>query len=102
MSTRVRQQIVGKIHGKKESMHAREDNTVLLRMLRRRREAWVILPPENMTILYQSVVLSVPHEIGRLLLSRRGQAAIIERDGVKVDAVIEGTIEEFVAMEKQR
>lgn len=55
---------------------------------------WRILPPENMTILHQGLVLSVAHETGRWLLHKR-MAAILEHD-VTVDAVIDGSFEDAI------
>jgi hypothetical protein len=70
--------------------------------LEKQRKKWVFIPPSNMTImLHQNagavpagLVLSVPHEVGRLLLHKR-LGRIIEHD-VTVDAVIDGGIERAV------
>lgn len=79
---------------------AREENQKLDEQLLARRKHWQILPPENMTIILHTdagaipvgLVLSVPHEIGRVILHKR-RGRIIERD-VTIDALVEGCIED--------
>ncbi len=69
--------------------------------LQKKREAWVLAPPSNITLTLRKdagtipagLVLSVPHEAGRHLLHRR-LAKIIEHD-VTVDAVLDGEIEDI-------
>ena len=87
---------------------AREENQKLDEQLLARRKHWQILPPENMTIILHTdagaipvgLVLSVPHEIGRVILHRR-KGRIVERD-VIVDAVIEGSFEDAVEAMNER
>ena len=94
MST-VRSQVIGITPGYRESMLAREEAKKFEERIFARRKTWRILPPENITLMTSAgLILSVPHEIGRHMLMHRA-AAIIERD-VIVDAVIEGTIEQFL------
>jgi len=70
--------------------------------IEKQRKTWYFKPSNMIVILQQTagafpagLVLSVPHEVGRMLLHRR-LAAILERDLVSVDAVIRGALEEAV------
>jgi len=74
--------------------------------LEKQRQEWILSPPSNMTItlhhdagaLSSSLVLSVPHEVGRVILHRR-LGKIIERE-VTVDVAIDGSFEDsFEAMQ---
>jgi hypothetical protein len=64
------------------------------------RKEWVLVPPSNHTIMLHQdrgqvpagLVLSVPHEIGCMILHKR-LGRIIERDNVTVDVVLDGDIE---------
>lgn len=70
------------------------ENAAIDKALSEERKAWVLIPPANMTIIYQGLVLSVPQPIGALLLYRK-LGLIVERD-FAIDAVIEGSIEDAV------
>jgi len=72
------------------------------RNMEKQRKTWDFKPSKMIVILTHTagaflagLTLSVPHEVGRMLLHRR-LAAILERDLVAVDAVITGTLEEAV------
>jgi hypothetical protein len=68
--------------------------------LLKERQEWILIPPSNMTVVLHedagavpaALVLSVPHETGRMVIHKR-LAAIIEHD-VTVDAVIDAGIED--------
>jgi hypothetical protein len=79
---------------KKDSERARKWNQAIDSELGKLRKEWVFVPPSNMTITFHGLVLSVPHEVGRVILHRR-LGKIIEHE-VIVDAVIEGHLEEAV------
>lgn len=83
--------------GKRDAEKARAENDRIDQLLLEKRKEWRILPPENMTVMLHqdALVLSVPHEVGRMLLHKR-MAAILEHD-VAIDAVIEGGLEDAVA-----
>jgi hypothetical protein len=67
--------------------------------LEKERQEWILSPPSNMAITLHEdagevpagLVLSLPHEVGRMVLHKR-LADIIEHD-VTVDAVIDGDFE---------
>jgi hypothetical protein len=91
--------IVPENYNKQKRIHyrLRKKNEEILRNLRERRERWQILPPGNMLIQMlqgtadlSGLVLSVPHELGRIILHKR-LGRIIERDNVATDAVVEYT-----------
>ena len=93
-------EIIGRITvDDKASRAAKRHNQAIDHQLEQRREEWVLIPPSNMTIILHQdagaipagLVLSVPHEIGRLLLRKR-LSRIIEHE-VTVDAVIDGDFE---------
>ena len=90
---------------KKDAEKARRWNQAIDTALEKRRKEWAFIPPSNMSItlfedagaIPSGLVLSVPHEVGRMLLHRR-LGRIIEGD-VPIDAVINGGIEDaFEAM----
>lgn len=68
--------------------------------LAKQRQEWVLSPPSNMTLTLHEdagavpsgLVLSVPHEVGRVVLHKR-LAAIIEHE-VTLDAEIDSSLEE--------
>lgn len=101
-----RSEIIGRTSiDKRAAEKARRWNHVIDTTLGRQRKEWIFVPPSNMTVtLHEDVgaipaglVLSVPHEVGCVILRRR-LGKIIERD-VTVDAVMEGGIEDaFEAM----
>jgi hypothetical protein len=78
--------------GIQASAKARKKNQDIDRMLEEQREEWVLIPPSNMTVtlhkdagaIPSGLVLSVPHEIGRVILHKR-MGRIIEHE-VTVDA----------------
>ena len=95
-----RSEIIGRTSiDKRASEKARRWNHSIDTALGKRRKEWTFIPPSNMTVtLHEDVgaissglVLSVPHEIGRVILHKR-LGAIIEHD-VTIDAVIDGDIE---------
>jgi len=87
---------------KHDAETARRWNRTIDSKLERQRKEWSFVPPSNMTVvLHQDagaipggLVLSVPHEVGRVILHKR-LGRIIERD-VIVDAVIDGSIEDAI------
>ena len=101
-----RSQIIGTTSiDKKAAEAARRWNQTIDSELGKLRKDWTSTP-SNMTItlhedagvLPGGLVLSVPHEIGRVILHKRW-GRILEHD-VTVDAVIDGGIEDaFAAME---
>jgi hypothetical protein len=99
-----RSEIIGRTSiDKKDAEKARKWNRRIDDELERRRKVWAFIPPSNMSItLFEDagaipssgLVLSVPHEVGRMILLRR-LGRIIERE-VSVDAVVTGELEEAV------
>jgi len=84
-------------------VQARRENQKLDAQLEKDRKRWQFtLKPSNMVIILRQdagqfpagLTLSVPQEIGRLLLHKR-LATIVER-GITVNAVIRGELEEAV------
>jgi len=73
--------------------------------IEQQKKTWVFIPPSAMAIeLYQDLgelasglLLCVPQAVGRTLI-RRKQCAIIERDYIAVDAVLEGDHEQVLAV----
>lgn len=101
--------IIGTTRGTQATAKARRLNLAIDHELEAQREEWVLIPPSSMTIILHQdagalpggVVLSVGHEIGRVLLHKR-LAAIIERNDVRIAVVIEGSIEDAIeAMNQQ-
>jgi len=96
-------QIIGETPGWEKTVAARRENNKLEEQIQLRRKKWRILPPENMTVIMlhttgafeKGLTLSVPHEIGRLLLHKR-LASIRERDDVTIDALIDGSFEDAI------
>ena len=100
-----RSEIIGRTSiDKKDAEKARKWNRRIDDELGKRRKEWTFYPPSNMAItlfedagaLSSGLVLSVPHEVGRMILHRR-LGRIIERE-LSVDAVIDGELEETVAV----
>ena len=93
-----RAQIIGSTPiDKGAAENARRWNLAIDTTLGKQRKEWIFVPSSNMTIAFQDLVLSVPHDIGRVILQKR-MGRIIERD-VPIDAVIDGGIEDaFEAM----
>jgi hypothetical protein len=98
-----RSEIIGRTSiDKRDAEKARRWNRAIDTKLSEQRKQWVLVPPSNMTItvhedagaISSGLVLSMPHEVGRVVLSRR-LGSIIERD-MTVDAVIDGSLEEAV------
>jgi hypothetical protein len=97
----MRPQIIGETAGWQATADARRENKRLERHIELRRKKWRILPPENMVVIMlqdsgafpSDLTLSLSHEAGRMLLHRR-LARIVERDGVNIDAVIDGSLED--------
>lgn len=98
-----RPDVIGVTAGYRESMLARAANQRFIKKLEEQRTRWKLKPPSPIVLellkdageFPAGLVLSVPHEVGRVLLHRRW-AAILEHD-VTVDAVIDGGLEEAVA-----
>ena len=96
-----RSQIIGETQGWQATADARRENQRLEEQIQRRRGKWRILPAENMTVTLHKdtgafpagLTLSVTHEAGRMLLHKR-LASIWARDGVSIDAVIDGSLED--------
>ena len=89
--------IVGRISvDKKDAEKARKWNLAIDNELGKRRREWTFVPPSNMTIILHrgGLVLSVPHEVGRMILHKR-MGKIIERV-VTLDAAIEGSFEDVI------
>jgi hypothetical protein len=95
-----RSEIIGKTSiDKQDSERARKWNQAIDCELATRRKEWTFIPPSNMTVILNNdagaissgLVLSVPHEVGCVMLHRR-LGTIIEHE-VTVDAVIDGSIE---------
>ena len=93
--------ILGRVSvDKKDADEARQWNRAIDALLEKRRKEWAFIPPSNMSItlfedagaIPSGLVLSVPHEVGRMMLHRRF-GRIIEHN-VTVDAVIDGGIED--------
>ena len=89
--------------GLRASAKARRLNQDIDHELEKQRKQWVFIPPSNVTlVLHQDtgafpaggVVLSVPQEVGRVILHKR-LGRIIEHE-VNIDAVIDGELEEAV------
>ena len=90
-----RSEIIGRTSiDKRDAEKARKWNRRIDDELGKRRKEWTFVPPSNMTIALQDVLLSVPHDIGRMILHKR-LGRIIERE-VSVDAVVTGELEEAV------
>jgi hypothetical protein len=97
--------IVGENFTRQVAIHRRlrKKNATILSELRERRKQWTFVPPSNHTIILHrdqgqlpaGLILSVPHEIGCMILHKR-LGRIIERDDVIIDAVIDGDIEAAV------
>jgi hypothetical protein len=96
-----RSEIIGRTSiDKRDAEKARKWNQAIDTALEKRRKEWAFIPPSNMSItLFEDVgaissglVLSVAHEVGRMMLHRR-LGRIIESD-VTIDAVIDGGIED--------
>ena len=96
-----RSEIIGRTSiDKKDAEKARKWNRRIDDELANRRKEWAFIPPSNMSItlfedagaIPSGLVLSVPHEVGRMMLHRR-LGRIIESD-VPIDAVIDGGIED--------
>jgi len=96
-----RSEIVGRTSiDKRDAEKARRWNHAIDTALEKRRKEWAFIPPSNMSItlfedagaIPNGLVLSVPHEVGRMLLHRR-LGRIIEHN-VTIDAVIDGGIED--------
>lgn len=85
--------IIGTTRGTQATAKARRLNLAIDHELATVKRKWTILPPENMVVSYQGLIVSIPHVIGRELIRRR-EAAILEHP-VTVDVLIEATIEEF-------
>ena len=95
--------ILGRVSvDKKDADKARQWNRAIDTALEERRKEWAFIPPSNMSItLFEDagaicggLVLSVPHEVGRMMLHRR-LGRIIERT-VALDATIEGSFEDAI------
>jgi len=96
-----RAEIIGRTSiDKKDAEKARKWNQAIDAVLEKRRKEWAFIPPSNMSItlfedagaIPSGLVLSVPHEVGRMILHRR-LGRIIERD-VTIDAVVDGGFED--------
>jgi len=96
---------VGRISvDKKDAEKARKWNLAIDNELGKRRREWTFVPPSNMTIILHQdaggvpsgLMLSVPHEVGRMILHKR-LGRIIEHD-VTIDAVLTGELEEASAV----
>jgi len=96
-----RAEIIGRTSiDKRDAEKARRWNQAIDTTLERRRKEWAFIPPSNMSItlfedagaIPSGLVLSVPHEVGRVMLHRR-LGRIIERD-VIIDAVIDAGLED--------
>ena len=96
-----RAEIIGRTSiDKRDAEKARKWNRRIDDELGRRRKEWTFIPPSSMTItlfedagaIPSGLVLSVPHEVGRMMLHKR-LGRIIEHD-VTIDAVIDGGIED--------
>lgn len=96
-----RSEIIGRTSvDKKDADKARKWNHAIDAVLGKRRKEWAFIPPSNMAItvfedagaIPSGLVLSVPHEVGRMMLHRR-LGRIIERD-VIIDAVIDAGLED--------
>ena len=87
---------------KKDAEKARRWNHAIDALLEKRRREWAFIPPSNMSItlfedagaIPSGLVLSVSHEVGRMMLHRR-LGRIIERT-VALDATIEGSFEDAI------
>jgi len=99
-----RSEIIGRTSiDKRDAEKARKWNRAIDTALEKRRKEWAFIPPSNMSItlfedagaIPSGLVLSVPHEVGPVMLHRR-LGRIIERD-VTIDAVIDGGIEDAIA-----
>lgn len=85
---------------KRDSEKARKWNKAIDSKLQKQRNEWQLIPPSNMTIILHKdagavpagLVLSMPHEIGRVILHKR-LGKILQHD-VNIDAVIDGGLEE--------
>jgi hypothetical protein len=88
----------------KASRAAKKHNQTIDNRLSEERQEWILVPPSNMTLTMKEVagevpsglVLSVPHEVGRVIVHKRLVAGVIEHD-VSIDAVIDGELEEAFA-----
>jgi hypothetical protein len=96
-----RSEIIGRTSiDKRDAEKARKWNRRIDDELERRRKEWAFIPPSNMSItLFEDagaipggLVLSVPHEVGRVMLHRR--LGRIFESAVTIDAVIDGGIED--------
>lgn len=96
--------IVGENARKQWGIHQqlKRDAITFDRNIEKQRKTWTFKPSNMSVILQQTagafpagLILSVPHEVGRMLLHKR-LAAILERDLLAVDAVIRGSLEEAV------
>lgn len=88
-------EIIGKTSGTRETARARAENDKIDRDLATAKKEWVFVPASNFTLAINGLILSVPAEAGRMLLHKRGRAAIIEHE-VAIDAVIDGEIEDVI------
>lgn len=101
MSEIVRSQIIGTTPGYRKSMLAREESALVEKQLERTRKQWTFTPSNMNIILHQDlgafpsgIVMSVAHEVARMLLHKR-LGAILEHD-VTIDALIEGSFEDVI------
>ena len=98
-----RAEIIGRTSiDKRDAEKARRWNQEIDAVLEKRRKEWAFIPPSNMSItlfedagaISSGLVLSVPHDVGRMILHKR-LGRIIERE-VSADAVVTGELEEAV------
>jgi hypothetical protein len=90
-----RTEIIGTIAGKAATERARKENKLIDQKLQQQRKKWIFIPPSNMTVNMQGVVLSLSQAVGRELLRRRA-CSIIERDDVTIDYLLAGEYEDAI------